>query len=115
MSDITKAIEVCKFTTEEIDEAVEGLDGLQQLIVPFLKSQNYENMGEQDAKDCEKHLMMGKHALILLQEALDVQKAAQAVRDNPLTCEGCKHEKTVNVVCPFCIRKQKDYPDKYEI
>jgi hypothetical protein len=69
-------IEVCKFTPEEIEEAVEGLSGLQELIVPWLKSQNYECMGEQDAKDCEKHLMMGKHALALLLEALELQKGS---------------------------------------
>lgn len=68
-------IEICTFSDDEIEDAVEGLEGLQHLIVPWFKEQNFEDMGEQDAEDCKKHLMMGKTALILMAEGMDLIKA----------------------------------------
>jgi len=41
-------MEVVRFTPEEIDEAIEGMDGLQEIIVPLLRKINLEGMAEQD-------------------------------------------------------------------
>lgn len=59
------AIEVCKFTSDEIDEAIEGLDGLQRIIVPLLKKQS-PDMAEKDIQQFKRHIMMAKHALITM-------------------------------------------------
>lgn len=65
--------EVCKFTMEEIAEAIVGLDGLQAIIGPFLLNLNHDGMGREDADQCAKHLMMGKHALNMLLEVMGAQ------------------------------------------
>ena len=67
-------IEICKFTQEEIADAVLGLDGLSKLLPPLLLQQNLDGMGKQDAEECKKHLTMGKHALILLADAMEKTK-----------------------------------------
>jgi hypothetical protein len=76
MSDTKSAtmIEFCKFSQEEIDEAIEALDTLQRIMVPWFIKKNFGGMGEEDAAQCSKHLMMGKAALILMAEGLSLMK-----------------------------------------
>lgn len=64
-------IELCKFKPEEIDEAIEGMDGLQKIIVPVLRQQNYEGMAEQDIMQFQRHIMLAKHALIAMGDFLE--------------------------------------------
>ena len=59
-------MEVMKFTPKEIDEAIEGMDGLQEIIVPMLRKANFEGMAEQDIRQFKKHITMAKHALIAM-------------------------------------------------
>lgn len=66
-------MEVTKFTAKEIDEAIEGLDGLQNIIVPFLRNANYEGMGEQDIQQFKKHIKMAKHALIAMGQFIELK------------------------------------------
>lgn len=70
-------MEVTKFTPEEIDEAIEGLDGLQEIIVPMLRKANYEGMAEQDIQQFKKHITMAKHALIAMGSFLESGKVVQ--------------------------------------
>ena len=49
-------MEVVRFTPEEIDEAIEGMDGLQEIIVPLLRKINLEGMAEQDIQQFKKHI-----------------------------------------------------------
>lgn len=63
-------IEMCKFTPEDIDEAIVGLDGLQKIIVPLLLKTNHENMGREDAEQFKKHITLAKHALIAMGDVL---------------------------------------------
>jgi NTP pyrophosphatase (non-canonical NTP hydrolase) len=84
MKEINK-LEICQFKPEEIDEVIESLDGLQEIIVPFLTNQNYEGMGERDAEQFQRHIMLAKHALIamgdLLEEKMNGQKMLNKLRD----------------------------------
>ena len=59
-------IEICAFEPDEIGEAIAGLNGLQDIIVPILKDINYESKSENDALRFQRHIMMGKHALGLM-------------------------------------------------
>lgn len=69
-------IEICKFKPTEIDEAIDGLDGLQKIIVPFLRRENHENMGEQDVQQFQRHIMLAKHALIAMGNLLESEMEA---------------------------------------
>ena len=64
-------MDVVRFTPEEIDEAIEGMDGLQEIIVPLLRKINLEGMAEQDIQQFKKHIMMAKHALIAMGECME--------------------------------------------
>ena len=64
-------MEVVRFTPEEIDEAIEGMDGLQEIIVPLLRKINLEGMAEKDIQELKKHIMMAKHALITMGEYME--------------------------------------------
>jgi hypothetical protein len=64
-------IEIAKFSPEEINEAIDSMDALQEIVVPFLKKQNYEGMGEQDIKQFKRHIMLAKHALIAMGDLLE--------------------------------------------
>jgi hypothetical protein len=64
-------IEICKFDKAEINEAIEGLDGLREIIVPFLRSANYEGMAEQDVQQFKRHITIAKHALIVMGNFLE--------------------------------------------
>jgi len=64
-------MEVARFTPEEIDEAIEGMDGLQEIIVPLLRKINLEGMAEKDIQELKKHIMMAKHALIAMGEYME--------------------------------------------
>lgn len=66
-------LEICRFKPEEIDEAIEGLDDLQDIIVPVLLKINGDNMGEQDAETFKRHIILAKHALIMMGSALEAQ------------------------------------------
>ena len=66
-------LELCEFKPEEIDEAIGGLDGLQEIIVPFLRKVNGDGMGEQDAQQFQRHIMLAKHALIAMGDFLEKQ------------------------------------------
>lgn len=64
-------VEIVKFTPKEIDEAIEGLDGLQQIIVPILRKSNVDGMAEQDIQQFKRHIMMAKHALIAMGQFIE--------------------------------------------
>ncbi len=66
-------MEVVKFTPKEIDEAIEGLDGLQEIIVPMLRKANFEGMAEQDIQQFKKHITMAKHALIAMASFIELK------------------------------------------
>lgn len=59
-------MEAVKFTPKEIDEAIEGLSGLQEIIVPLLRNANFEGMSEEDIRMFKKHITMAKHALVAM-------------------------------------------------
>lgn len=64
-------LEIAAFKPEEIDEAIEGLDGLQSIIVPMLRKANYEGMAEQDIQQFQRHIILAKHALIAMGDFLE--------------------------------------------
>lgn len=64
-------LEICEFKPEEIDEAIDGLDGLQKIIVPMLRQANYEGMAEQDIQQFQRHIILAKHALIAMGDYLE--------------------------------------------
>lgn len=64
-------IEISKFTPNEIDEAIDGLDDLQEIIVPMLRKVNFEGMAEEDVKQFKRHIMLAKHALIAMGDFLE--------------------------------------------
>lgn len=67
-------IEICKFTPEEIEEAVCGLDGLSRILPKQFMRLNVDGQGKEDAEQVRKHLNMGKHALLLLADAMEKMK-----------------------------------------
>lgn len=64
-------IELCEFKPDEIDEAIDGLDALCEIIVPILRKVNGDGMGEQDAQQFQRHIMLAKHALIAMGDFLE--------------------------------------------
>lgn len=65
-------LEICQFHPEEIGEAVEGLDGLQQILVPLLrKAMKNGNGTEQDIQQFQRHVMLAKHALVAMGDFLE--------------------------------------------
>lgn len=66
-------MEIVKFTAKEIDEALEGLSGLQEIIVPMLKKLNHEGMAEQDIQQFKKHIKMAKHALVAMAAYIELK------------------------------------------
>ena len=64
-------IEICEFKPEEIGEAIEGLDGLQKIIVPLIMRSS--SMPEQDAQQFVRHIMLAKHALVAMGAYLEKQ------------------------------------------
>jgi len=67
-------MEVVKFTPQEINEAIEGLGALQEIIVPILKKNNFDDMADQDIQQFKKHIMMAKHALIAMAQFLEFNR-----------------------------------------
>lgn len=65
--------EICQFRPEAINEAIEGLDGLQKIIVPFLRSENFEGIAEQQIQQFKQHIMLAKHALIAMGDMLEAK------------------------------------------
>lgn len=81
-------IELAKFQPEEIDEAIEGLDGLRDIIAPVLRRINGDGMGEQDVQQFIRQLTLAKHALIAMGGFLETgMKMVQASSNAPLTLE----------------------------
>lgn len=64
-------LEIAAFKPEDIDQAIEGLDGLQAIIVPVLRQINHEGVGEQDIQDFLRHITLAKHALIAMGDFLE--------------------------------------------
>lgn len=80
--------EIVKFHPEEIDEAIEALDGLRNIIAPVLRRINGDGMGEQDAQQFIRHLTLAKHALIAMGGFLKTEmKMFQTSSNEPLTLE----------------------------
>jgi hypothetical protein len=71
-------LETCEFKPEEIDDAIAGLDGLQNIIVPMLRNANYEGIAEQDILQFQRHIMLAKHALIMMGDALENEMRKEA-------------------------------------
>lgn len=69
-------MEICKFKPHEIDEAIEGMDGLRNRIAPILENINYEGMGKQDVEQLTRHLTLAKHALITMGDFLEKQMSS---------------------------------------
>ena len=81
-------IELAEFHPEEINEAIEGLDGLRDIIAPVLRHINGDGMGEQDAQQFIRQLTLAKHALITMGGFLETgMKMVQASSNNSLTLE----------------------------
>lgn len=65
-------LEICQFRPEEIDEAIEGMDGLQQILEPVLRRSVINGNGtEQDVRQFQRHVMLAKHALIAMGDFLE--------------------------------------------
>lgn len=86
MKEVTEVIEIVKFRPEEIDEAIEGLDGLRDIIAPVLRRINGDGMGEQDAQQFIRQLTLAKHALIAMGGFLEGKMAPEPL-SSPLTLE----------------------------
>ena len=71
MDNMDSKIEISKFTSNEIDEAIDGLDGLQEIIVPMLRKANFDGMTEEDVQKFKRHIMLAKHALIAMGDFLE--------------------------------------------
>lgn len=81
-------IELMKFRPEEINEAIEGLDGLRDIIAPLLRRINGDGLGEQDAQQFIRQLTLAKHALIAMGGFLEAEmKMVQAQSNDPLNEE----------------------------
>ena len=78
-------LEICEFKPEEIDDAISGMDGLQQIIVPMLRKANYQGMAEQDIQQFLRHITLAKHALVAMGNFLEGQM--KAPKEKPLTLE----------------------------
>ena len=79
-------IEICQFQPDEIDEAIEGMDGLQEILVPILRRASRNGNGtEQDIKQFQRHVMLAKHALgamgDLLEERMEKVSGIEHFRD----------------------------------
>lgn len=68
-------LEIVEFKPEEIDEAIEGLDGLRAIIAPVLREINCDGMGEQDVQQFVRHLTLAKHALVAMGDLLEEKMA----------------------------------------
>lgn len=79
-------IELTKFHPEEINEAIEGLDGLRDIIAPVLRRINGDGMGEQDAQQFVRCLTLAKHALIAMGDFLEGKMAPEPL-SSPLPPE----------------------------
>ena len=77
-------IEICEFKPEEIDEAIEGLDGLQKIIVPILMRSS--STPEQDAQQFVRHIMLAKHALVAMGAYLEVKMGERKACCNCAFC-----------------------------
>lgn len=64
-------LEIAEFKPEDIDGAIEGMDGLQQIIVPLLRKANYQGMAEQDIQQFLRHITLAKHALVAMWDYLE--------------------------------------------
>lgn len=76
-------LEICEFKPEEIDDAISGMDGLQQIIVPMLRKANYQGMADQDIQQFLRHITLAKHALLAMGDFLEGQM--KTPKENPLT------------------------------
>lgn len=86
MEGTIEVIELAKFQPEEIDEAIEGLDGLRDIIAPVLRRINGDGMGEQDVRQFIRQLTLAKHALIAMGGFFETgMKMVQASSNAPLT------------------------------
>ena len=66
-----RMLEITQFQPEEIDEAIEAMDVLRDIMGPFLRSVNYDGMGEEDVQQMVRHLTLAKHALILMGDFME--------------------------------------------
>ena len=64
-------LEIAQFKPEDIDNAIAGMDGLQQIIVPVLRRLNYEGMSEQDIRQFQRDITLAKHALVAMGNYLE--------------------------------------------
>lgn len=71
---------ICKFNREEIDEAMDGLNGMRELIVPFFRVANLEGVGEQDAKEFTRHIEIALCALAVMGTILDGDTGGMVVK-----------------------------------
>lgn len=78
-------MEISEFRPEEIDEAIDGLDGLQEIIAPVLRKLNVDGMGEQDVQQFVRQLTLAKHALIAMGNFLEGKITESEAFNTPLT------------------------------
>lgn len=71
---MSRAIELEKFSAQEIDSAIEGLDQLEPIIGRVLRGINYEGKGKSDAEEFARHIRIAKVALITMGEFIEKQK-----------------------------------------
>lgn len=95
----------------EIEKAIEGLKGLQKLLVPFFKKVNFEGQGESDAIEFKEHLRMAIEALgkqvpkkLVEDTVMDEEFWSQMPFERKIeTCSTCKN---------IYIRNKQIYCDK---
>lgn len=51
------------YALEDIERAVQGMTGLEQIIVPLLLEINHEGMGQEDVEEFKLHLQIARDAL----------------------------------------------------
>ena len=64
-------LEIVAFKPEEIDEAIEGLDSLQQIIIPVLVNNTTPPMATIAAEQFVRHITLAKHALVAMGDYLE--------------------------------------------
>lgn len=121
-------IEIAEFKPEDINEAIEGLDGLRDLIAPVLRSANKDGMGEQDVQQFVRHLTLAKHALIAMGDSMEGQMTPneQLTTEELWEMDGCpvwndtvKHWSIVDLFCKYGARTvganglHRDLNDRY--
>lgn len=70
-------IEICQFTPEDIGDAIAGLDGLRDILVPVLdRAMDGGHGSREDVQQFIRHLTLAKHALAAMADILERRMGA---------------------------------------